>query len=87
MGSVPAVGSPAASLMARFLRFPLTRISLALLAIAIPFAAVYIPLKSFVHDKLLLRAGVLLLAVVVIGSYRIYVRCICLLYTSPSPRD
>lgn len=58
----------------RVLKFPLVRIALAILSIAIPFAIVSLPLNLFVTDKSLRRVGALLLAAVVLGAYGAYVR-------------
>ena len=58
----------------RVLNFPLVRISVAILFIAIPVAAVEIPLNLFVTDKSLRGLGALLLAAVVLVAYRTYVR-------------
>jgi uncharacterized protein len=59
---------------ARVLKFPLMRIAAGILSIAIPFAAVSIPLNLFVTDKPLRRLGALVLAGIVFASYRTYVR-------------
>ena len=64
------------TLGARVLRFPLTRIVLALLAIALPYAAVNILLKVVVTDRSLRALGYLLLSAVVFLSYRAYVKVI-----------
>jgi membrane protease YdiL (CAAX protease family) len=58
------------------LRNPIIRILLALLAIGIPFAMVAIPFNLYVSDKLLKKAGALLLAVVIVGAYRTYVKVV-----------
>ena len=58
----------------RVLKFPLVRIALAILAIAIPFAIVRVPLNLFVTDKSLRRAAALLLTAIVLGAYAAYVR-------------
>jgi len=58
----------------RVLKFPLVRIALAILSIAIPFAIVSLPLNLFVTDKSLRRVGALLLTAVVLGAYGAYVR-------------
>jgi membrane protease YdiL (CAAX protease family) len=60
----------------RWLRNPLIRIVLALLAIAIPFAIVAVPFNLFVSDRILKKAGALLLAVVIVGAYRTYVKLV-----------
>jgi uncharacterized protein len=61
---------------ARVLRFPLTRIALGILSIAVPFALVSVPLNLLVTDKPLRRLGALLLAGIVLGSYWGYVRIV-----------
>jgi membrane protease YdiL (CAAX protease family) len=58
----------------RVLKFPLVRIALAILSIAIPFAIVSLPFNLFVTDKSLRRVGALLLAAIVLGAYGAYVR-------------
>ena len=58
----------------RVLKFPLVRIALAILSIAIPFAIVSLPINLFVTDKSLRRVGALLLTAVVLGAYGAYVR-------------
>ena len=58
------------------LRFPLSRIAVALLAIAIPFATVAIPFNLFVTDRGLKKAGALLLTAIVLGAYSGYVRIV-----------
>jgi membrane protease YdiL (CAAX protease family) len=58
----------------RVLRFPLVRIVLAILSIAIPFAIVSLPFNLFVTDKSLRRVGAMLLTAVVLGAYAAYVR-------------
>jgi membrane protease YdiL (CAAX protease family) len=68
--------TPAASRRDRMLRNPLIRIILALLAVAIPFAIVAIPFNLFVSDKILKKAGALLLAVIILGAYRTYVKVV-----------
>jgi hypothetical protein len=60
----------------RILRFPLVRIVVAILSVAIPFALVSTPINLFVTDKSLSRLGALLLAVVVVAAYRGYVRVV-----------
>ncbi|MGA2779203.1 MAG: type II CAAX endopeptidase family protein [Steroidobacteraceae bacterium] len=76
MTSISASPASQATWHARLLRFPLIRIVIALLAIAIPFAAVAMPLNLFVSDKWLKKAGALLLTVVVVGAYSAFVRWI-----------
>src|SRR6202167_5918387 len=56
------------------LRSSIGRILAALLAIAVPFAAVGIPFNLFVSDKLLKKAGAVLLTLVVVSAYSGYVR-------------
>jgi membrane protease YdiL (CAAX protease family) len=58
----------------RVLQFPLVRIVLAILAIAIPFAIVSLPFNLFVTDKSLRRIGAVLLTAVILGAYWGYVR-------------
>jgi membrane protease YdiL (CAAX protease family) len=58
----------------RILRLPPVRIVIALLAIALPFAAVAIPLNRWVADRSLKKLGALLLTAVIIGAYFAYVR-------------
>jgi uncharacterized protein len=70
---VEAIG-PVPIRLLRLLNFPLVRISVAILFIAIPVAAVEIPLNLFVTDKSLRGLGALLLAAVVLVAYRTYVR-------------
>jgi uncharacterized protein len=60
----------------RLLRSPIGRIVAALLAIAVPFAAVAIPFNLYVSDKLLKKAGALLLTIVVVSAYSGYVRLV-----------
>jgi membrane protease YdiL (CAAX protease family) len=60
--------------MLRLLRFPLSRIVVALLFIAVPFAAVAIPFNLFVVDKSLKKAGALLLTAIILCAYYGYVR-------------
>jgi uncharacterized protein len=60
----------------RMLRNPVIRIILALLAIAIPFAIVALPFNLYVSDRILKKAGALLLAVVILGAYRTYVKVV-----------
>jgi uncharacterized protein len=71
-GSTPS----AATWGTRLLRFPLSRIVVALLMIAIPFAAVAIPVNLYVSDKSLKKAGALLLTAIVVSAYRGYVRLV-----------
>jgi len=60
----------------RILEFPLVRIVLAILAIAVPFAIVSLPFNLFVTDKSLRRIGALLLTAVILGAYWGYVRIV-----------
>jgi membrane protease YdiL (CAAX protease family) len=60
----------------RLIRFPLIRLALALLAIAIPFAIVAIPFNLYVADKGLKKAGALLLTAIIVGAYSSYVRIV-----------
>jgi len=75
MNSESALLAPP-TLRNRVLAFPLVRIFVAILFIVIPFMVVRTPLDLFVTDKPLRRAGALLLAAVVLGSYRAYVRVV-----------
>jgi uncharacterized protein len=58
------------------LRNPIVRIILALLSIAIPFAMVAIPFNLYVSDKILKKAGALLLAVIILWAYWAYVKVV-----------
>ena len=60
----------------RLLRSSVSRIVAALLAIAVPFAAVAIPFNLYVSDKLLKKAGAVLLTLVVVSAYSGYVRLV-----------
>ena len=60
----------------RVLQFPLVKIIVAILFIAIPFAVVSTPFNLFVTDRSLRRAGALLLTAVVLGAYSAYVRIV-----------
>jgi uncharacterized protein len=68
--------TPPAGRRDRLLRIPLIRIVVALLAIAIPFAIVAIPFNLFVSDRMLKKAGALLLTVIILGAYWTYVRVV-----------
>jgi uncharacterized protein len=68
--------APSAIWPERLLRNPLIRIILALLTIAIPFAIVAIPFNLYVSDKILKKAGALVLVVVILGAYRTYVKLV-----------
>jgi membrane protease YdiL (CAAX protease family) len=76
MSSLAIPLSPAITWRSRLLRNPVIRIILALLAIAIPFAIVATPFNLYVSDKLLKKAGALLLAVVILAAYRTYVQVV-----------
>ncbi|MFZ1903850.1 MAG: CPBP family intramembrane glutamic endopeptidase [Steroidobacteraceae bacterium] len=52
----------------------MSRIVVALVAIAVPFAAVAIPFNRFVSDKSLKKVGALLLTAIVVSAYMGYVR-------------
>ena len=67
---------PAPTLWRRVLTFPLVRIVVAIIFIAVPFVMVRTPLNLFVTDKPLRRVGALLLAAVVLGAYWAYVRIV-----------
>jgi membrane protease YdiL (CAAX protease family) len=60
----------------RLLLHPVVRITVALLMIAIPFAIVAMPFNLYVSDKIMKKAGALLLAVIILGAYRTYVRVV-----------
>lgn len=74
MNNVSGKTHAAAPWHERLLRFSASRIVAALLAIAIPFAAVAIPINLYVSDKSLKKAGALLLTAVVLSAYSAYVR-------------
>jgi membrane protease YdiL (CAAX protease family) len=76
ISTAPTAHPPANTWAARMLRFPLTRILLALVTIAVPFAAVNILLRLYVTDRSLRALGALLLAAVILLAYRAYVRLI-----------
>jgi membrane protease YdiL (CAAX protease family) len=76
MNSISATPHRATTWGARALRNPGVRMVIALLAIALPFAAVAIPFNMFVSDKALKRAGALLLTAIVLGAYWGYVRMV-----------
>jgi len=76
MTNQPELHDPAPTLRRRVLAFPIVRIVVAILFVAIPFAVVSTPINLFVTDKPLRRVGALLLAVVVLGSYGTYVRIV-----------
>jgi uncharacterized protein len=76
MNTKPPVPAPSLTVAARVLQFPLTRIVLALLIIAIPFAAVNILLRFYVTNRPLRILGYFILAAVVMVAYRAYVRTI-----------
>ena len=60
----------------RLSRHPLIRIALALAFIAAPFALVATPFNLYVSDRSLKRVGAVLLVMVILVSYRAYVRLI-----------
>jgi membrane protease YdiL (CAAX protease family) len=68
--------SAAPTFWRRVLAFPISRIVVAILFIAIPFAVVSTPFNLFVTDKPLKRAGALLLTAIVLGAYWAYVRIV-----------
>jgi membrane protease YdiL (CAAX protease family) len=68
------LGCSMKTIWGRVLKFPLVRIVLAILSIAIPFAIVSLPFNLFVTDKSLRRVGAMLLTAVVLGAYGAYVR-------------
>ena len=68
--------STAPTFWRRVLTFPLIRIVVAIIFIAIPFAVVSTPFNLFVTDKPLKRVGALLLAAVVLLAYWAYVRIV-----------
>jgi uncharacterized protein len=76
MSSEASARRPRTTRGARALSNPVVRILLALLSIAIPFAAVATPFNMFVSDKSLKRVGALLLTAVVLGAYWAYVRIV-----------
>jgi uncharacterized protein len=76
MNNVSGNTQAAAPWHERLLRFSPSRIVAALLAIAIPFAAVAIPINLYVYDKSLKKAGALLLTAVVVSAYAGYVRLV-----------
>jgi uncharacterized protein len=76
MNSVSGKPPSAPPRRARLLRSSVSRIFVALLAIAIPFAAVAIPFNLYVSDKSLKKAGALLLTAVVVSAYSGYVRLV-----------
>jgi uncharacterized protein len=76
MNNVSGKTHAAAPWHERLLRFSASRIVAALLAIAIPFAAIAIPINLYVSDKSLKKAGALLLTAVVLSAYSAYVRLV-----------
>jgi membrane protease YdiL (CAAX protease family) len=74
MSTQPELLSAQPTLWSRVLQFPLVQIIVAILFIAIPFAAVSTPFNLFVTDKPLRRLGALLLTAVALGAYSVYVR-------------
>jgi membrane protease YdiL (CAAX protease family) len=61
---------------ARVLAFPLIRIALGIFSVGIPFALGTTALNMFVTDRALRRLGALVLAAIVLGAYRAYVRVV-----------
>jgi membrane protease YdiL (CAAX protease family) len=76
MNNESAGHAAAPTFWSRVLRFPLVRMAVAILFIAIPFAIVSVPFNLFVTNKPLKRMGALLLAAIVLGAYWGYVRII-----------
>ena len=76
MNSQSEIRSGASILWRRVLTFPLVRIIVAILFIAIPFAIISTPFNLFVTDKPLRRVGAALLTAVVLGAYWFYVRVV-----------
>jgi CAAX protease family protein len=76
MNSQSGFPSPALARWRRVLTFPIVRMVVAILFIAVPFAVVSTPFNLFVTDKPLRRVGALLLAAVVLVAYSAYVRVI-----------
>jgi membrane protease YdiL (CAAX protease family) len=76
MHDAPLTPPPTASARDRLLRYPIVRMLLALLWIASTFAIVATPFNLYVSDKLVKKAGALLLCVVVLGCYWTYVRVV-----------
>jgi uncharacterized protein len=58
---------------ARLLRFPLIRIVVAFLFVAVPFAIVAFSFNMFVTDRSLKRVGAVLLTIVIVTAYCAYV--------------
>jgi membrane protease YdiL (CAAX protease family) len=76
MNSESELPRVAPTLWSRVSQFPLVRIALAILSVAIPFIIVSVPLNLFVSDKLLRRLGALVLAALVLACYWGYVRIV-----------
>jgi hypothetical protein len=76
MNAVMRAAPSAAPWRQRVLRFPLVRRAIALLYIALRFAAVAIPFNMFVVDRSLKKAGALLLAAIILIAYSAYVRVV-----------
>jgi len=72
----PPIRTPPLSWSARALQFPLSRIALALLAIAVPFSIVAIPFNLYVTDRSLKKAGALILTVIILAAYSAYVKVV-----------
>jgi uncharacterized protein len=68
--------SPEPGIWRRVLAFPLVRIVVALVFVAIPCVVVSTPINLFVTEKSLKRAGALLLVAVGLAAYSAYVRVI-----------
>jgi membrane protease YdiL (CAAX protease family) len=76
MNSRSEIRNTASTLWGRVLTYPLVRMIVAILFIAIPFAIVSAPFNLFVTDKPLRRVGAALLTAVVLGAYWLYVRLV-----------
>jgi len=76
MPGLVAPTAPSARWGVRLLSNPTIRMILALLAIAIPFAIVAIPFNLYVSDRILKKAGALLLTAVILAAYRTYVKVV-----------
>jgi uncharacterized protein len=68
--------SPARTIWRRVLTFPIVRMIVAILFIAIPFAVVSTPINLFVTERSLRRVGAVMLAAVVLAAYAAYVRVV-----------
>jgi membrane protease YdiL (CAAX protease family) len=76
MNSVSGNPPAATQWRERLLRSSIGRIVTALLAIAIPFAAVAIPFNLYVSDKSVKKVGAVLLTAIVVSAYSGYVRLV-----------